>query len=196
MKIIRGIITKTKEGYIKLVDAAGRARESFINKEFFQQYGFTSRPLAGAEVLLIKQGNIVYVVASDDRRYRLAIEDGEVAIFTDEGDKVHLKKNKEIEIKSGNKVTVDATTEVLINSAAKVSVVAPAVDIVATTTTITSTAVLNVVAPGVNLGASAGGKSLLNEDFLTLFNTHTHGAGAVPDQQAGAEHKTVNTKAI
>lgn len=37
-----------------------------------------------------------------DRRYRLkGLESGEVAIYTDEGDKVHLKRGKVIDIETG-----------------------------------------------------------------------------------------------
>ncbi|MHB9156273.1 MAG: hypothetical protein ACYC5N_11415, partial [Endomicrobiales bacterium] len=39
---------------------------------------------------------------------RIAIEAGEVAIYTDEGDHVRLKRGQEIYVRSGNKVMVDA----------------------------------------------------------------------------------------
>ncbi|MDH3975620.1 MAG: phage baseplate assembly protein [Deltaproteobacteria bacterium] len=108
MKLIRSIITAVTEGKIKLFSGAGRVGESFSDREYFQHYGFTSRPLEGAEAILIKDGNVIQVIASDDRRYRLAVEDGEVAIYSDEGDKVHLKRENKIEIKSGGTVIIDA----------------------------------------------------------------------------------------
>lgn len=74
------------------------------NLEHFEPYGFTSNPLAGAEGITAFLGGdrshgIVLVVA--DRRYRLqALEPGEVAIYTDEGDKVHFKRGRVIDIET------------------------------------------------------------------------------------------------
>lgn len=64
---------------------------------YLEPYGFTARPLAGAEALLLKvgadgAGSIVLVVF--DRRYRLAMEKGEVAIYDDQGQKVHIKRDR------------------------------------------------------------------------------------------------------
>jgi phage gp45-like len=58
--------------------------------ERFQEYGFTSVPLPGAEaVALSVSGNRdhVVVVATDDRRYRkIGLQPGEVAIYNNLGD--------------------------------------------------------------------------------------------------------------
>ena len=73
--------------------------------EHFEPYGFTSNPLAGAEGIATFLGGdrshaIVLVVA--DRRYRLqSLAPGEVAIYTDEGDKVHFKRGRVIDIETG-----------------------------------------------------------------------------------------------
>lgn len=72
------------------------------NLERFQQYGLTSVPHPGAEgVAVFVGGNRDHgiLVCVDDRRYRLkGMQGGEVALYTDEGDKVHLKRNREIEV--------------------------------------------------------------------------------------------------
>lgn len=91
-----------------LWNGIGRPGESFLKREFFQHYGFTSRPLSGAEGIALKSGNTVIMIATEDRRYRLAIENGEVAIYTHEGSKVHLKNDGEIIITATTKVTVNA----------------------------------------------------------------------------------------
>lgn len=82
------------------------------NVERFQEYGFTSHPHPGAEVIALSVGGSrdhCVVIKVDDRRYRLkGLAQGEMAIYSDEGDKVHLKRNKEINIHSGGKVMVDA----------------------------------------------------------------------------------------
>lgn len=118
LKMVRSIISSVTEGVIKRFAGSGRTDETFTNREYFQHYGFTSRPLNGAEGILIKDGNNVVLIASDDRRYRLQLQDGEVALYTDEGDAIHLKRNKEIHITTGGKLVVDATNEVTINTVA------------------------------------------------------------------------------
>jgi phage gp46-like protein len=66
--------------------------------EHFEPYGFTSHPLAGAEGVVTFIGGdrshaIALVIA--DRRYRLqSLASGEVAIYTDEGDKIHFKRGR------------------------------------------------------------------------------------------------------
>jgi phage baseplate assembly protein V len=100
-------------GTVVLVDALKKmqslqlrltADELKDNVEHFEPYGFTSNPLAGAEVLTAFIGgdrsHAVVLVASD-RRYRIQeLEPGEVAIYTDEGDKIHLKRGRIIDIET------------------------------------------------------------------------------------------------
>ena len=89
--------------------------------EHFEPYGFTSNPLAGAEGIAAFIGGdrshgVLLVVA--DRRYRIqGMEPGEVAIYTDEGDKVHFKRGRIIDIetqtlniKATNSVNFDTPT--------------------------------------------------------------------------------------
>ncbi|MEE4741112.1 phage baseplate assembly protein V [Pseudomonas alliivorans] len=83
--------------------------------EHFEPYGFTSNPLAGAEGIAAFIGGdrshgLLLVVA--DRRYRLqGLESGEVAIYTDEGDKLHFKRGKVIDIET-NTLNIKAATAV------------------------------------------------------------------------------------
>jgi phage baseplate assembly protein V len=83
--------------------------------EHFEPYGFTSNPLAGAEVLtLFLNGDRSHgvVVVAADRRYRIKeLESGEVAIYTDEGDKVHFKRGRVIDIETET-LNIKATTAV------------------------------------------------------------------------------------
>ncbi len=100
------------------------AKETRDNVERFQQYGFTSHPLPGAEaVLCFMAGNRDHpvVLAIDDRRKRFRpIEAGEVAIYTHEnvgGDhRFHLKRNRDAELALGRdllrKIGRDETTEI------------------------------------------------------------------------------------
>lgn len=72
--------------------------------EHLEPYGFTSCPHEGAEGLAAFMGGdrshgVVLVVA--DRRYRIkGLQAGEVAIYTDEGDKIHFKRGRIIDIET------------------------------------------------------------------------------------------------
>jgi phage baseplate assembly protein V len=65
--------------------------------EVMRQYGFTSHPHPGAECVYLSVGGIRshgIVVAIDDRRYRLkATKEGEVALYDDLGQVVHLRRD-------------------------------------------------------------------------------------------------------
>lgn len=78
--------------------------------EHFQHYGFTSVPFAGAEGIALAVGGSrdhVLMINIDDRRYRLkALQNGEVALYTDEGDKIVMKRGNQIEVTAGVKVTL------------------------------------------------------------------------------------------
>ncbi|WP_028318967.1 phage baseplate assembly protein domain-containing protein [Desulfobulbus elongatus] len=145
--MIRARIAAIAEGAIKMFSAAGRAGESFAGREYFQHYGFTSRPLAGAEGVLIKEGNHIVMVASDDRRYRIAVADGEVAIYTDEGDHVHLKRGRVVEIE---------TETLLIRAGTKVRIETPQLE-----------ATGEIVDR-----CDADGRSM--EEMRTIYTSHTH----------------------
>lgn len=98
---------KMQEVQAELLDDEARA-----SCERFQNYGFTSVPHPGAEGIGLAVGGVrshMVVVAVDDRRYRMkSLEEGEVALYTDEGDYVLLKRGRIIEVKAGSKVSVDA----------------------------------------------------------------------------------------
>lgn len=109
MRYIRKVlIGAVRDGAVKRADATGLEGEVFTDAEFVQEYGLTSRPRSGASGVAAAQGNMVTIIASDDRRYRLVIDEGEVALYDDQGQKVHLKQNGEIEVSALSKVTVSA----------------------------------------------------------------------------------------
>lgn len=109
----RAVAARNKHGKLIGVDMQGLAGES-VSGELFQHYGFASAPLAGAEYIAIPVGGNskhTVVVASEDGRYRVTLQDGEVALYTDEGDRVHLKRGRVVEVvtetllvKAGTKV--------------------------------------------------------------------------------------------
>lgn len=80
--------------------------------EYAQDYGFTSHPHPGAEAVAVSVAGSrdhLIVVKVGDRRYRLkGLAEGEVAIYTDEGDQIVLKRGREIHMTAGTKVVIDA----------------------------------------------------------------------------------------
>ena len=74
------------------------------NVEHLEPYGFTACPLGGAEVLAgfiggDRSHGVVIVVS--DRRFRLqGLKPGEVALYTDEGDKFHFKRGRVIDLET------------------------------------------------------------------------------------------------
>jgi phage gp45-like len=180
--MIRGIVNSVIEGLIKLFSASGRSGETFTGREYFQHYGFTSRPMEGAEIIIIKEGNHYLAIASDDRRYRLAVEEGEVALYTDEGDKIHLKRDKTIEIVSGNKLIatveneVDITTKVAkVTASTSCEVTSPAVKVVASTS-------CQVESPAIILGSQTTTRFIMDDRLITWLQNHTHDGGGTPGQ--------------
>jgi len=165
--MIRGIIQMVIEGAIKRFTASGRSGETIADREYFQHYGFTSRPLAGAEAIVIREGNHLVMIASDDRRYRISLEAGEVAIYTDEGDKVHLKRGRKIEIVGGNEVTL-TTKEAKVTASTACEVTSPAV---------------TVNASAIQMGGSEGTmRAIIDERLVAWLTGHTHNGSPVPDQ--------------
>lgn len=96
-----------QELQLELLDEEARGKA-----ERFQQYGFTSVPLPGAEAIAVAVGGArshMVVLSVDDRRHRPRdMEEGETQIYTHEGDYVRLKKGRIIEVKAGTRLRVDA----------------------------------------------------------------------------------------
>ncbi len=177
-KMIRGIIKSVVEGAIKRFTASGRPDETISDREYFQHYGLTSRPRAGAEAIIIREGNHFLMIASDDRRYRISLEEGEVALYTDEGDKVHLKRGQ-ILIHSGGKIAAEAP-EIDATASAKIVAIAPEIDATATAKIkanapeieVTATVKVSVTAPEIDLTAATAVKVVTPMAYLGAAAGH------------------------
>ena len=87
---------------------AGETKEM----ERFQNYGFTSVPIAGAEGLCVfVGGNREHGIclSLDDRAFRVKnLGQGEVAVYDSTGTKIHLKNNGEVQVVAATKVDIDS----------------------------------------------------------------------------------------
>lgn len=104
MKILSLIRSLLGRGVVQSVDETPKMRtiqgeflpgEVREGLEHFEPYGFTSRVKSGAEILAgFFNGDRSHgvVISTSDRRYRLHVQEGEVAIFDDLGQKVHLTR--------------------------------------------------------------------------------------------------------
>ncbi|WP_197498375.1 phage baseplate assembly protein V [Cupriavidus gilardii] len=81
------------------------AQEVKDGVEHFEPYGYTSCPHDGAEALVLfptGDRSHAITVCVTDRRYRhLGLKPGEVAVYTDEGDKLVLKRGRIAELTTG-----------------------------------------------------------------------------------------------
>jgi len=177
---------------------AGEVRE---NVERVQNYGFTSVPLppdedgVGPEAVVVSVGgrrDHAVVIACDDRRYRIkGLVGGEVAVYTDQGDKIVLKRDGHMELTASTKVLVTcplielkASTKVLVTGKLDVTDTATIAGKLTVNNDVGITG--DVVADGdLDCGKTVtaitdvvgGGKHL---------KTHTHGPGTFAITEAGS----------
>lgn len=85
--------------------------------DFPENYGFTSRAHAGSEaVILFPGGDRSHGIAiiTSDRRYRLQIAEGEVAVHDDQNQRVYLKRDR-IEVYSPLNVRIRSDGELVMS---------------------------------------------------------------------------------
>jgi phage baseplate assembly protein V len=87
---------------VQLVDGEGMAGEPIRGAELMQHYGFTSTPPAGFMFACLPIGGKTahgIIVATEHGTYRLkGLKTGEVALYSDEGDSIVLKRGRVIEV--------------------------------------------------------------------------------------------------
>lgn len=104
--LARRIANVAARGVVTLVNAASKmqglqvrllANEVKDGLEHFETYGFTASPKTGAEALVLFLGgdrSHGIVVATPDRRFRLTgLEEGEVALYDDQGKFIKLARD-------------------------------------------------------------------------------------------------------
>lgn len=125
-RVIQGLI---RRGVVTGSDAAGMMQiiqsEDFQTRaaEHFEPYGFTSRPLDGAETIMVRIGGTTHAIClvATDRRYRPKnLVKGEVALYDHHGHRVHLT-TAGVGIIGDTTITGDASATGSINAGTSVS---------------------------------------------------------------------------
>ncbi len=164
---------------IQTLQLQALADEVLDDVERVQQYGFTSVPKQGAEAVVVFLGgerSAGLVVATDDRRYRVkGLQEGEVCLYTDEGDVIQLRRGNKIIVTSSGSVSVTAPTVSI--EATQCTVKASDFSLTADKATLTApdftidTPVLKVT--GDILDKSGGGGKTMAA-MRSTYNSHTH----------------------
>jgi hypothetical protein len=161
MNAIRGKISDVTSGARRVASFIGRLT-NFGKLPFVQQYGLHSRPLNGAEGVMLRTGDNMVIIASGDDRYTITLQPGEVALATDEGDKIHLARDHKITVEAAGDALKPG--EITINAkgaGCKVTVLADAIELTSE-----------------QVGALSE-KVLMGERFQAFFDAHTQTGGFV-----------------
>lgn len=114
----RAVQNMVSRAVLRLVNDAGGIQavqigllrgETRDNAERFQDFGFSSTPLPGAECVVVFVGgnrDHPLVVKVDDRRYRLKANAGGATMYDAEGNYIHIKNDGTIEINSSTRVDI------------------------------------------------------------------------------------------
>lgn len=179
----------TKLQTLQVALLAGEVRDG----ERFQNYGFTSHPLPGAEAVVVFPGgnrDHPIIVAVDDRRHRkTGLSSGESAMYHHEGDYIKLKNGRIIEVVAGTKLDVTAP-EVNVVASTKVTMTTPEAEITGNLTVGGNTAVVGNATVGGTTVVTGALSSLVSvadptgtmQAMRSVYNSHTHSAGPPPDQ--------------
>lgn len=112
MLVQRSVLTRVKyDGKIRLLQVKVPGGQELADIEHLEPFGFTSHAPAGAECLVLAfGGNGSHSVGLQvgDRRYRMVIEEGDVAIYNQNADYLRLKNDGTATLKSSTKVIVDS----------------------------------------------------------------------------------------
>lgn len=99
------------------LDLAVLSRESLSRVERFAHFGLTSRPPAGAEVLVLSLGgnrDHPVVVADEDRRHRPVgqLAEGETCLYATGGVRIFLRADGTVEVLASGGVTISGSLDV------------------------------------------------------------------------------------
>lgn len=82
---------------VQLVQAKALAGETLQNLELFQQFGFTSGPPEGTEMIIVPLGGKTshgVIIATEHGSFRVRVAQGETSVYNQWGAKITLKKDR------------------------------------------------------------------------------------------------------
>lgn len=151
--------------------------------EHLESYGLTAHPLPGYEAFVVSlrgdRGHSVALATPDRRHRKQNLAAGEVALYTDEGDYILLKRGRIVEVFAGTKVQVTAP-DVEVIASVKVQLTTPLVEC-STDLKVngTATVVGQIIGQG---GAAVAGNVAVTGGDVTAdsigLKTHVHGGVA------------------
>lgn len=155
------------------------ADELQTDVEHMEPYGFTSNPPAGAEGVILNvagQRGAAVALNFGNRNFRLAgLKSGEIAIYTDEGDKIVLKRDRNIEVETLH-LKITAQEDVTVDTK---------------TYSVNASAGVKYNTPSFSLGGEGGCKADLAANFAVTGNTSQQGSITTSgDQVAGGISQT------
>lgn len=126
---LRGLLTGLQlTPKIQLASGEGLAGEQLDRVELMQQFGFTSAPPAGTQLIVLPLGgrsSAAVIVATEHGAYRFQLDQaGEACLYNQWGDFVHLKADRTIHVVSQAKVLIE-TDQVQITAASSVTITTP-----------------------------------------------------------------------
>jgi phage baseplate assembly protein V len=136
--VARGVITESDDQPgMQRVAVSLLFQEGKVKVERMQNYGFSGHAPAQSEVTVLFVGggrDHGVIIATDDRDSRFTgLAEGEVAVYTDEGDSIVLKRDNTIEfttkkliVKAADEVTIE-TKRATVTASEQVTVEAPAI---------------------------------------------------------------------
>jgi len=127
LMIGRAVIASIDDGTgLQRLQLKALADEVMDLRERFQEYGFSSHPHKGAEAVLVSLGgnrtNTV-VIAVDDRRYRLKLEnEGDVAMYSSGENYLIMRANGDIDCRAPGdaRIAIEGDADVIVGGEARI----------------------------------------------------------------------------
>ncbi|TJZ78795.1 phage baseplate assembly protein V [Chitiniphilus eburneus] len=149
---------------LQRLQVSALADETRDDVERAQNYGLTSVPLPGATAILVavagSRDHLVATAVDDERHRPSGLAPGEVCIYTHEGDRIHLKNGRLIEI---------STQTLRVNAGALVELNTPLVKLNAPL--VTTSGQLKTAS---DITDNAGGNSRTVAGMRQVFADHVH----------------------
>lgn len=125
--ISRAVVARTDSAKGLQIFQLDLLRDETKRVEHIEPYGFTARPLKGAEAIAAAvggaRGHLVALVATDRRYRKRNLAEGEVALYTDEGDELVFNRGRIVRLNAGSavevtapKVTITASTSITLDT--------------------------------------------------------------------------------